>query len=448
MHPTTASAAAERHARGQLDDIGIFSLISDPCFADTFAEHVPSYRNRLYTPARTLAMFVSQVLSDDRSCQRVVNEHVARCAARDELVPSSSTGAYSDARQRLPTRLVRALGERVAHVARHRCGALDDTAPVLLIDGTGVSMPDTADNQAEFPQSASQAPGCGFPQARMTALVCATSGAVVDSVVGAARGKGSGESAALRAMTGDAAPGSVILGDAIYEHYPTWATLARAGCFGVFELNGSRALPHTIPKRITIERGKRPEWMTRQEHAALPTSIKLRVVRSRREGCADKILITSLLDTGTYPARQIRALYDRRWDVELDFRSFKDTLGAGVLGCCSPEMVRKELAVHLLGYNLIRLLMCEAAAAAELEPRQMSFRHAQQLWGAWVRQGAPLDERGWQLLLSRIAQRRVRNRPGRREPRAIKRRPKPRSLLNLPRRWARTVCHRYERKGR
>ena len=143
-----------------------------------------------------------------------------------------------------------------------------------------------------------------------------------------------------------------------------------------------------------------------------------------------------------------RHLYKARHLIELDFRSFKDTLGAGVLACCTPEMVIKELAVHLLGYNLIRLLMCEAAAAAGIEPRQVSFRHAQQLWGSWVLLGAPLDETGWQLLLSRIAQRRVRNRPGRREPRAIKRRPKPRSLLNLPRRWARTICHRYERKGR
>ena len=86
---------------------------------------------------------------------------------------------------------------------------------------------------------------------------------------------------------------------------------------------------------------------------------------------------------------------DRRWDVESDFKSIKDTLGAGVLGCCTPEMVTKELAVHLLGYNLIRLLMCEAAATADLEPRQMSLRHTQQLWCAWVRQGAPLDEGGW-----------------------------------------------------
>ena len=155
-----------------------------------------------------------------------------------------------------------------------------------------------------------------------------------------------------------------------------------------------------------------------------------------------------MLEAGVWPASRVRALYDRRWDVESDFKSIKDTLGAGVLGCCTPEMVTKELAVHLLGYNLIRLLMCEAAATADLEPRQMSFRHTQQLWCAWVRQGAPLDEGGWQVLLSRIARRRVRNRPGRREPRAIKRRPKPRSLLNLPRRLARTVCHRYERKGR
>ena len=341
-----------------------------------------------------------------------------------------------------------ALTGRVAHAARQRCGALDDPTPTLLIDGTGFSMPDTPENQSEFPQSANQGPGCGFPQARMTALVCAISGAVVNTVIGPARGKGSGETAALRSMLADLAPGTLIVGDAIYEDYWSWARLAHRGCSGVFELNGSRVLPLRIPKRIVIERARRPQWMSAQEYAAVPRSIKLRVIRSIRTGCADKILITSLLDAGVWPASRVRALYDRRWDVESDFKSIKDTLGAGVLGCCTPEMVTKELAVHLLGYNLIRLLMCEAAATADLEPRQMSLRHTQQLWCAWVRQGAPLDEGGWQVLLSRIAQRRVRNRPGRREPRAIKRRPKPRSLLNLPRRLARTVCHRYERKGR
>ena len=265
-------------------------------------------------------------------------------------MPSSSTGAYCDARQRLPSSLVTALSARVAHAARHRCGALEDPTPALLIDGTGVSMPDTPENQALYPQSASQADGCGFPQARMTALVCAVSGAVVDSVTGAAKGKGTGETAALRSMSRDVAPGTVLIGDAIYEDYPTWATLARANLFGVFELNGSRCLGSWRQKRIVLERPtRRPSWMSPEEHAAQPARIRLRVVRSTRPGCSDKILITSLLDVRAWPAHKIRALYDRRWDVELDFRSFKDTLGAGVLACCTPEMVIKELAVHLLG---------------------------------------------------------------------------------------------------
>ena len=121
---------------------------------------------------------------------------------------------------------------------------------------------------------------------------------------------------------------------------------------------------------------------------------------------------------------------------------------AGILGCRAPQMVTKELWVHLLGYNLVRLLMVEAAQSADCQARDISFRHAQQSWVAWVLLGAPLDEPGWQRLLERIAFRRVRQRPGRREPRAVKRRPKPRVLLDLPRDIARICHHAYERKRR
>jgi len=133
------------------------------------------------------------------------------------------------------------------------------------------------------------------------------------------------------------------------------------------------------------------------------------------------------------------AEFAKRWDIEVDFRSLKDTLAAGILACRTPEMVLKELAVHVLGYNLVRLLMCEAADEAGLEPRQISFRHAQQCWNAWVKSGAPLHEEGWHLLLQRIGQKKVRNRKGRKEPRAVKRRPKRTTWLDLPRDLAREV---------
>jgi len=169
-------------------------------------------------------------------------------------------------------------------------------------------------------------------------------------------------------------------------------------------------------------------------------------VISRKKGCLDKLLLSSLLDHRRLPNERVRERYGWRWDVESDFCSIKDVLGAGVLVCRTPEMIIKELWTYLLGYNLIRLLACEAARVRGCEPRAISFRHTARLWSAWAMLGEELDERRWRLLLERIGQRRVRNRPGRREPRAIKRRPKPRSLLDLPRPLARCCCRAYERR--
>ena len=449
MKPTPALPAPQQ-LRARLDSNGVLDLVTDMCFADTLRRHLPAHRQRLYPPIETLAMFVSQTLSDDRSCQRVVDERIARSLARDTPTPSSSTGAYCAARQRLPLPLVSALCRQVAHRARDIAraeGALPER-DTLLIDGTGLSMPDTPENQSRFPQPASQEPGCGFPQGRMVGLVCATTGVLVDAALSAAKGKGSDESTALRTLSAGVAPGTVLIGDAIYENYWTWATLRAAGCDGIFEINGSRFLGRRTrgKRRVTIDRPTRPAWMSREQYETIPKSIVLRLVISRKKGCLDKRLLTSLLEHGRFPNAHVCQQYGRRWDVESDFCSIKDVLGAGVLACRTPEMIVKELWTYLLGYNLIRLLACEAALASGCEPRSISFRHTAQLWGAWAMLGEELDERRWMLLLDRIAQRRVRNRPGRREPRAIKRRPKPRSLLDLPRPLARCCCSAYERR--
>jgi len=446
----TATLPTPQQLRARLDSNGVLDLVSDTCFADTLRTHLPAHRQRLYPPIETLAMFVSQTLSDDRSCQRVVDERIARSLARDTATPSSSTAAYCAARQRLPLPLVSDLCRQVARRARDiaRTEGILPEHDTLLIDGTGFSMPDTSENQGRFAQPASQEPGCGFPQGRMVGLLCATTGVLVDAALSAAKGKGSDESTALRALSASVEPGTVLIGDAIYENYWTWATLQEARCEGIFEINGSRFLGRREKRkrRVTIERPRRPPWMSRERYETIPRRIVLRRVISRKKGCLDKLLLTSLLDHRSFPNERVREQYGRRWDVESDFCSIKDVLGAGVLACRSPDMIVKELWSYLLGYNLIRLLACQAARAHGCEPREISFRHTAQMWSAWAMLGEELDERRWTLLLDRIAQRRVRNRPGRREPRAIKRRPKPRSLLDLPRPLARCCCSAYERR--
>ena len=425
------------------DSVGVFNLLTDDRFFDTVEEHLPCHRERRYPPTQTLAMFVSQVLSDDRSCQRAVDEHIARCLAHGIRPPSSSTSAFCEARQRLPLELVTQLAMQVALCAREICSTTaDEEQPVLLIDGTSISMPDTESNQEAFPQTNSQALGCGFPQARMVATVCAITGVVVDAHLGACKGKGSDELTAMRALLEKADSGSIFVGDALYESYFTWVALAQTDCQSVFEINGSRALPRKVPRRVCIERSERPKWMTSEMYSATPKTVDLRVVTVPRKHHHVTYLITSLLDEERWPDSAIRKLYARRWDIEVDFRSIKEALGGGILSCKSPEMIEKELWIHLLGYNIIRLLGCEAAAMVRCAPREISFRHTQQMWSAWILFGVPTDEHSWKTLLKRIAQKRVRSRPDRCEPRAVKRRPKPRALLTQPRQVARAACQR------
>ena len=299
---------------------------------------------------------------------------------------------------------------------------------------------------AALPQPSSQLAGVGFPQARLCALSCATSGAIVEATISACEGKASGEQAQLRVLANTLAAGDVLVGDAIHENYWTFAALQSGGVEAVFEINGSRRVPAPGRKRLTLTRPPRPPWMTRSEYEGSPKRILVRPVRSRKKGFRDKVLISSFVTDRRLTNADIVALYLRRWGVELDFRSLKCALGADILRTMTPAMAIKELRVHLLAYNLIRLLMSEAGQRSGREPRSISFRHAVQLWGAFAALGAELTPTALTVLLERLAQHRVGNRPGRREPRAIKRRSKPRRRLDRPRLDARDVVSSYERR--
>ena len=445
MQPT-CDLPSEQHLRARLDSVGVFNLITDDRFLDTIEAQLPAHRERTYPPTETLAMFVAQVLNDDSSCQRAVNDRIVRCLQCGLRPPGTSTAAYCEARARLPVSLVETLfktvGQRVSNDALPEW--LWRGRPVYFIDGSGLSMPDTPDNQREFPQPSSQQEGIGFPEARMVALSCAATGAIIDAVIAPAKGKATGELSHMRTLARSLKPGDVLVGDAIFETYWTFVMLQGIGCDGVFEINGSRSRPEKRRVHLMLKRPGRPEWMGAETYESCPKHIKVRQVVSRRRGFQDTFFITSFTDQRLVSAKEIIALYLRRWNVETDFRSLKCALDAGILSCLSPDMVKKELWVHLLAYNLTRLLMSEAAALCDREPRSISFRHTVQLWSAWCQCGQQLDAQGWEFLLQAIAGRRVGNRPGRREPRAIKRRPKPRKLLDMPRSDARSCCCRFE----
>ena len=300
-------------------------------------------------------------------------------------------------------------------------------------------MPDTSENQAVYPQPSTQAPGVGFPLARLVMVICLATGAALDAAIGPHNGKGSGELALVRSLLEGFRPGDVMLADALYCNYFLIATLMGAGVDVLFEQNGARITDfrrgQSLGPRDHIVRwpkpAARPGWMTPEQYARFPNEITVREVKVGRQ-----VLVTTMLDHRKVSKDALWALYLRRWNVELDLRNLKTTTGMDVLSCQTPQMNEKQLWVHLLAYNVIRLLMAQAACHAGIDPRSLSFKHTVQLWTEWVSRGLSATNDDGRLF-TLIAQCRVGKRPGRIEPRMRKRRPKPYPWLKVPRAHAR-----------
>lgn len=191
---------------------------------------------------------------------------------------------------------------------------------------------------------------------------------------------------------------------------------------------------------ITYEKPKqKPDWMTQAHYDAAPQTLTVRELKVGK-----KILVTTMLNANAVPKNELKALYKQRWNVELDLRNIKTTLGMETFSCKTPEMIEKEMWIYFLAYNLIRMTMVQAASLADLLPRQISFKHTLQIWRAWRQQSTTItDQESLQVLLILIAQNKVGNRAGRIEPRVIKRRPKPHPLMTEPRKQARERVRKF-----
>lgn len=424
-------------------------------FADADVEFA-KYDDDVYTPALTLWAFLSQVLFADhqRSCRAAVARVVVLLVSLGKSACSDNTGAYCRARAKLPAPIIAQVATDVADGCEQRVPArwLWKGRHVHLVDGTTVSMPDTVDNQAAYPQPSSQQQGLGFPIARMVVVLSLATAMVGGMAMGPYAGKETGESALLRELLGRLGKGDILLADRYYCSYFMIALLQELGIDFVVRLHQRRDADFRRGHRlgegdhvVTWMRPERPDWMDEATYARMPASIRVREVQVHihQPGFRTEslVVVTTLTDAEEYTKADIAELYHQRWLIELDIRAIKTTLRMDVLRCKSPEMVHREIWTCLLAYNLIRQTMLEAALKSERSPRELSFTAAlQKIAAAWAVLSVCDHALRLQLIdvqLSDIATNLIGDRPNRVEPRAVKRRPKPHDLLTEPRAQAR-----------
>jgi putative transposase len=410
-------------------------------------------RTSLWTPALTLWTFLSQTLDGIKSCRAAVARAFAALALSHPLT-NYDTGSYCRARAKLATPLLQRLTLQIG-------AALEKAAlpawrwhdrQVVLVDGFTTTLPDTWANQQQYPQPNTQKAGLGFPLLRVVVLLSLATAAAQGVALGPYQGKESGETALLRTLLDQLAPGTIVLADRYYCSYFMLALLQAQGVDAVLRLHQCRASDFRRGRRLGVDdhlvvwyKPARPEWLDEATYAALPESMEVREIRKRitKPGYRVKQLtvITTLVDAATYDTEAIAELYHQRWHVELDIRAIKATLKMDELRCLTPFMVEKEIWVHFLGYNLIRKVAAQAALLREVCPREVSFAASQQtVLGAWSKLTEATAAERLQIgasLLRVLGKEKVGQRPDRCEPRAKKRRPKKCKLLTKPRAQAR-----------
>lgn len=402
------------------------------------------WRDCLLTPFAILRWFLIQVLHGNTALN-----HVSLLAHR-----AFTDAAYSQARSRLPLAVFHAVLRRLTETlkTRTRTDGLWYGHRTFLIDGSGISMPDTPELQAHFGQPTNQQPGCGFPVAKLLARFHAGTGLLLDLAVAPLR---SHEMAAVSDVHPNLEPGDVLVGDRGFCSFTHLALLACRGVHAVLRMHQKQIIdftpgrPHVHPgvqaavkgrprsrwlRRLGVDDqvvqwfkpGRRPDWMSPERSASLPATLVVRELRYRiaAAGFRTRVvtLVTTLCDAEAYPLETLAALYGVRWRVELNLRHLKQTMKMDVLKCKTVDGVLKELTIYAMVYNLVRMVICEAAGRQGVEVERVSFVDALR----WLCQACP-DAALPELAVNP-------DRPDRVEPRVRKRRPKQFPVMQKPRR--------------
>lgn len=435
-------------------DLLFGSLLPSWLLAQT--DQGPNSREHIYSVRRTFFGFLYQVLNPDCSCREVVRQIQSLFALLSSRCISDDTGAYCTARARLPLDIL----------ARLRCAAAAYATKaeefwkgfrVRVLDGTAVSMPDTPKNQRAYPQSAEQRPGCGFPFMKIVGIFSLSTGVLLDYARG---NKHQHELSLLHRLLHIFKAGDLVLADRGFSCYTLLALLWRKKVPALMRLHHARSADLRQGKRLgkhdRLIVWRRPKnWERRYIPLSLwkclAPELSVRILRYslRRPGFRTRsvTLVTTLLDPERYPAEQLALLYARRWQIELWFRDLKSSMGMNVLRCQSPKMIHKELEMFFIAYNLIRCLMLQASQNYQVDLQRMSFQgtvDSTRQFAAALAQARSRKKQKTLIdsLLQTIAADLVPDRPNRREPRAVKRRPNPCAYLTKPRHKFKDSQHR------
>lgn len=410
----------------------------------------------VWTMAMTVWGMISQALftGTERSCRAAVLRIAAYFALLGIRV-STNTGNYCRARAKVGEavmgRLAKGVAERSQAVVPEHWNWQGMT--VKIADGTDFSMPDTPENQKEYPQSKSQAEGLGFPLMRAVVLISLATGMVTDFAEGPQAGKETGETALLRKLFRGLQPGEVVLADRYYSGWFMLALLRQMGNHFVVRMHQLRKLDFSLGRRLGSKdhvvfwtKPKRPDWLDQEAYDQLPDELEIRETHVSVSvpgfRTTSIVVVSSFLTNEVVRRGDLASLYRQRWRAELHLREIKSTMEMDILRAQTPAMVRQELWTGILAYNMIRHSMMQSALAAEKRPSQRSFAATtQMLTASWLLASFPS---GTRISLDALVQLRiinggshcVGNRPDRVEPRAIKRRDSSHDLLTIPRKAA------------
>lgn len=390
------------------------------------------WRERVFSPLVTMWVFINQILSQDHSCRSAVSSLVSLRSFLRLPRLSLDTGAYCRARKRLSLAFIKncAQGASQRLLENFPMDELWKGFEVLLVDGSEASLPDTKANRVIY----EPARKFGLLKARVLGVFSQSSGALVEFKMGPWFGKGSGEVSMLRSLLGSFKSSHLVVMDRLFGSYIDMALLMNHQVHFVVRTHASfkRHRGKRLGKNDWLLELKRPlagscHAIAREFLPALSPTIMVRevLIRFKRRGFRVKhvYLMTSLLDPKEYRVTEIAELYGWRWNAETDLRSLKIGLNMDVLRCKTPEMVEKEAWMHVLTYNMIRVVMAEAGALHRVKVRQLSFQECAQLFGSFRLLCCIVSPRRWLDLyedLLRSFTARVGNRPGRYEPRLVK----------------------------